>query len=149
MVKLELFPVHSFCLSRPALQSGGGRGNCHDTGYRDRLLRRSTNRNGRGNLERKRGILAEYTLPQSSLLKSMKSRNLRIDSPRSASYGGQPSHAPFHSAYFCCAKKSTDSKPYGLPSVALAKDGGTDNRSSNRVREHSFIPHPLKVPLQF
>ena len=25
---------------------------------------------------------------------------------------------------FAGAKKSTDSKPYGLPSVALAKDGG-------------------------
>jgi FMN-dependent NADH-azoreductase len=27
-------------------------------------------------------------------------------------------------APFCSAKKSTDSKPDGLPSVALAKDGG-------------------------
>ena len=27
-------------------------------------------------------------------------------------------------APFCSAKKSTDSKPNGLPSVALAKDGG-------------------------
>ena len=35
-----------------------------------------------------------------------------------------PSHAPLHSAYFCKQKKSTDSKPDGLPSVALAKDGG-------------------------
>ena len=25
---------------------------------------------------------------------------------------------------FCLRKKTTDSKPYGLPSVALAKDGG-------------------------
>jgi len=31
-----------------------------------------------------------------------------------------------HSAYFCKQKKSTDSNPYGLPSVALAKDGGAD-----------------------
>ena len=42
---------------------------------------------------------------------------------RSASYGGHPSPAPLHSAYFCKQKKSTDSKT-GLPSVALAKDGG-------------------------
>ena len=43
---------------------------------------------------------------------------------RSARYGGHPSHASFLSAYFCKQKKSTDSNPYGLPSVALAKDGG-------------------------
>ena len=34
-----------------------------------------------------------------------------------------PSHASLHFAYFCKQKKSTDSKT-GLPSVALAKDGG-------------------------
>ena len=43
---------------------------------------------------------------------------------RRQGYGGHPSHAPFHSACFCKQKKSTDSNPYGLPSVALAKDGG-------------------------
>ena len=46
---------------------------------------------------------------------------------RRQGYGGHPSHAQFHSAYFCKQKKSTDSKT-GLPSVALAKDGGR-NRS--------------------
>ena len=30
----------------------------------------------------------------------------------------------FTSLVFASKKKSTDSKPYGLPSVALAKDGG-------------------------
>ena len=47
----------------------------------------------------------------------------RIALRRSASYGGHPSHASLHFAYFCKQKKSTDSKA-GLPSVALAKDGG-------------------------
>ena len=47
----------------------------------------------------------------------------RIALRRSASYGGHPSPAPLHSACFCKQKKSTDSNPYGLPSVALAKDG--------------------------
>ena len=47
----------------------------------------------------------------------------RIALRRSASYGGHPSPAPLHSAYFCKQKKSTDSKT-GLPSVDLAKDGG-------------------------
>ena len=42
---------------------------------------------------------------------------------RSTSYGGHPSHASLHFAYFCKQKKSTDSRD-GLPSVALAKDGG-------------------------
>ena len=50
---------------------------------------------------------------------------------RSASYGGHPSHAPFHFACFCKQKKSTDSKPYGLPSVALAKDGGGYKKELN------------------
>jgi hypothetical protein len=45
-------------------------------------------------------------------------------------------------APFCSAKKSTDSKPDGLPSVALAKDGGGDKRSSNRVRGHNNSDHP-------
>ena len=43
---------------------------------------------------------------------------------RRQGFGGHPSPAPLHSAYFCKQKKSTDSNPYGLPSVALAKDGG-------------------------
>ena len=43
---------------------------------------------------------------------------------RTSCYGGHPSPAPLLSAYFCKQKKSTDSNPYGLPSVALAKDGG-------------------------
>ena len=36
---------------------------------------------------------------------------------------GLPSHASFHCACFCKQKKATHGK-YGLPSAALAKDGG-------------------------
>ena len=52
------------------------------------------------------------------------SNSLPLALCRSASYGGHPSHALLHSAYFCKQKNSTNSKPDGLPSVALAKDGG-------------------------
>ena len=44
---------------------------------------------------------------------------------RSTSYGGHPSHATSMTPLiFASKKKTTDSKPDGLPSVALAKDGG-------------------------
>ena len=46
-------------------------------------------------------------------------------------------------APFADAKKSTNGSPDGLPSVALAKDGGGSNRSSTRVREHQLFDHPF------
>ena len=55
---------------------------------------------------------------------------------RRQGFGGHPSHAPLHSAYFCKQKKSTDSKPCGLPSVALAKDGGGKKGISNNSLTH-------------
>ena len=59
---------------------------------------------------------------------------------RALRYGGHPSHAPLHSAYFALQKKSTDSKPYGLPSVALAKDGGAEET-------RTLDPHTASVML--
>ena len=58
---------------------------------------------------------------------------------RRQGFGGHPSHAPFHSAYFCKQKKSTDSKT-GLPSVALAKDGGAEET-------RTLDPHTASVML--
>ena len=36
---------------------------------------------------------------------------------RALRYGGHPSHAPLHSAFFCLRKKTTHGIPDGLPSV--------------------------------
>ena len=59
---------------------------------------------------------------------------------RTSCYGGHPSHASFHFACFCKQKKSTDSNPYGLPSVALAKDGGAEET-------RTLDPHTASVML--
>ena len=59
---------------------------------------------------------------------------------RTPCYGGHPSHASFHFACFCKQKKSTDSKPCGLPSVALAKDGGAEET-------RTLDPHTASVML--
>ena len=49
---------------------------------------------------------------------------------RSASYGGHPSPAPFHCAYFCKQKKIYGQQD-DLPFVTLAKDGGGSKEISD------------------